>query len=315
MASSYNRYAGPSATGLKKDIVDKLHYVQTVDCVIFDTANNTVAKDGVYHYWTSTVYAKPTQNAYKRACGASLSTTFTAPTKTEHVNYIEESAVPFDVTKRAAAAAKRGGVAGVKDQWKAAKMEAAEELKYGVEYALLLGVKATGDGSTASQMDGLFTMAAAAASTGTVTSATFQASGEAQFKALLSKIRGAGGLRGKKKVALMSYDNVQRVIDGWTGRATATNDVSNGNKKIFNDVDVYVSQFGPIAVMGHDILSATDGVGIYDAEMLNLAWLYKTETIELGTTNLVEGMAALANALTLEYDKPSTLGLMKVTAS
>jgi hypothetical protein len=120
MTTSYNRYTGFSSVGNYKDIVDDLFYVNMNDTPIMDSANSIEASDYV-HYWEEVAFTAPSSNGYKRNENGSLSTTFTPPTKTERNNTVVESAVPFDLSKRAEAIAQRKGAAGVRDAWAKAK--------------------------------------------------------------------------------------------------------------------------------------------------------------------------------------------------
>jgi len=305
--ASYNRYTGSGATAVYRDIVDDLFYITQNETPIMDMAKNVEAKDQK-HEWTEVLYAAVTQNNYKRADGADLTSTYTPPAKTVFENYVEESAIPFDVSKRSAAIGKRGGYAGPNDQWAKAKTEAMVVLKDNVEWAILNGTKASGDSSNPSQMDGLLTLAE---DKGTASHTATVASGEADFRALLQTMRGNGGMRGRKKMLFTSYPNRDLIGANWKGNATETNTMSK-EAKIYADVKVYVSPHGPIMVEGHDMCADTDLV-IFDAEDLNLAWLYNTTTIELGRTGLQENVAAVANAVTLEYTKPSTLGYLEIS--
>jgi hypothetical protein len=118
-------------------------------------------------------------------------------------------------------------------------------------------------------------------------------------------------MKGKKKMIFTSYTNKDSIAKNWTGRATAINGMDS-SKKIYADVEIYVSQYGPIVIMGH-ALSGSDELVLFNGMEIATAWLYPTQTIELGTTNLVEGMAARANCLTLEYERPSTLLYMTIS--
>ena len=312
MVSSYNRYSGSASVGLYKDIVDDLFYVTENETKLMDMAKSTEAKDGIFHYWEEIKYAAVTANNYSRADGASLSTTYTPPTKTERYNYVEESAVPFDVTKRQAESAKRRGIAGVRSLWGQAKTEAMVVLKDNVEWALLNGTKATGDASTASTMDGLTTMAESLGTTATEATASFPdvTGGEAEFKSLLNSMRAAGGMRGRKKMLIVSYTNRDSISTYWRGRADDVRDLAK-DARIYADVQIYVSMYGPIAIEGHDMCSAVDMV-IFDTEDVEIAWLYRTQTIDLGRTGLQENIAAVANACTLQYNRPARLGWLYI---
>jgi hypothetical protein len=308
MVPSYNRYTNFSSVGNYKDIVDDLFYVNENDSPIMDMGGSKEARDYI-HYWEEVVYSQVTSNAYKRADGGSLSSTMTPATKTERSNYVVETAVPFDVSKRAAAIAKRRGAAGVRNAWEKAKMDADVILKDNVEYSLLQGASTSGDGSNASECQGLMVMAAAL---GTDAYNTNISGGESAFRTGLTTNRDAGGMKGKKKMIFTSYTNKDSIMKNWTGRATAINDMKPEAGKIYADVEIYVSQFGPIAIMGHSMALSTELV-VFDGMDLATAWLYPTQTIELGTTNLVEGTAARANCLTLEYERPSTLMYMTIS--
>lgn len=308
MTTSYNRYTGFSSVGVYKDIVDDLFYVNVNDTPVIDLANSIEASDYV-HYWEEVVYSAVTSNAYKRNESGSLSTPYTAPTKTERSNYVVETAVPFDVSKRAAAIARKRGSAGVRNAWEKAKTDAMVVLKDNVEFSLFRGSSASGDVvSVASECNGLATMAA---SLGTDAYNTNVSGGETAFRTGLNTNKAAGGMTGKKKMILTSYTNKDLIAKNWVGKATAVNAMAS-EPKIYADIEIYVSQYGPIVVAGHSM--ATNAmIVLFDAAKVSTAWLYPTQTVELGTTNLVEGMAAVANCVTLQYDTPTTMMYMTIS--
>ena len=310
MAGAYNRYTGSGSVGVYKDIVDDLFYVTQNETPIFDMAKSSVARDYV-HYWESTVFAAVTANSFTKADGEALSTSWTPSTKTEYSNYIEEAAIRFDVTKRAAAIASQRGYAGIKNYWTTAKFEAQTVLKDNNEFSLLNGTPASGDAVTSeSKTQGLIPMATTYGTTGYEAAATFSypTGGEAEFRTLLTNMRAAGGARGRKKMVFTSYTNKDNIGKSWLGNATEISDMVDKAQK-FADIKVYVSQYGPLTIMGHDMCSSTNLV-VFDAEDLYMAWLYKTQTIDLGRTGLQENVAATANAMGLEYRRPSTLGCL-----
>lgn len=309
MASSYNRGSGSGAVGVYKDIVDDLFYVTKREAPLMDSAKSVQASDNT-HYWESVVFGAFTSNPYKRAESASLSTTYTPNTKTEYSNIVEESAIPFDVSTRAYFIAKNKGYAGIKDMWATARTEADIELKDACEWSLLNG---TPSASATYSMQGLIPMATTYGTTSYTTTATFAfpTAGEANFRTMLNTMRGAGGVRGRKKVCLTSYTNKDSIGKSWNGNATQTQQLAEDAKK-YADIKFYVSQFGVVAIMGHDMCASTNLV-VYDAEDLAIAWLYKTQTIDLAVSSLVKGNAARANAMTLQYKNPTTLGWMSIS--
>lgn len=307
MATAYNRYTGSGSVSVYNDIVDDLFYVNDNDNLILDTARSSEAAD-YRHYWTEVVHASKTSNPYKLNENGALTTDFTPPTKTARSNWVVESAVPFSVTKREQAIAGKKSNAGVRSAWETAKYEAQVELKDGVEFSLLRGTGATGDAvSVASDCDGLMTMAS---NSGTAAYNTNISGGEAAFQTGLNTNRAAGGMTGKKKTLVCSYTNRKLIVANWQGRADAVNGMDS-DKKIYADVEIYVSQFGPIVIIGHS-MAADTGMVLYDANRLSLRWLYPTQTVEVPNTKLA-GSLAVANCLTIQYDNPSTLMYMTIS--
>lgn len=313
MAGAYNRFTGSGSVGVYKDIVDDLFYVTQNESPIFDMAKTSVARDRV-HYWESTVFAAVTGNGFTQADGATLSTSWTPSTKTEYSNEVEEAAIRFDVTKRSGAIAAQKGYAGIKSMWTTAKYEANVVLKDNNEYSLLNGARATGDAVTsASRMEGLIPMATTYGTVNAVTGTTFAypTGGETIFRNLLNSMRTAGGLRGRKKMVFTSYTNKDKIGKSWLGNATEVNAMAKDGQK-YADIKIYVSQYGPLTIMGHDMCGSDDLV-VFDSEDLYIAWLYKTQTLDLGRTGLQENVAASANAMTFEYRKPTTLGYLHIS--
>lgn len=310
MAIAYNRYTGNNSVGVYKDIVDDLFYVNVNETPIMDMSNSiesSSASDYV-HYWEEVVHGAKTSNPYKRNEGGDLSTDYTPPTKTERSNTVVESAVPFTLSLRSEAIAKKKGMAGIRNAWERAKADAMVELKDGLEWSLLNGTQASGDSvSVASECNGLLTMAA---SLGTAAYNTNISGGESNFRTGLNTNKASGGMSGKKKMIFTSYTN-KDAIANWTGRATQVQNPGD-DAKVYADIEIYVSQYGPIVIMGHTMCASTK-LCLFDAQKLSVAWLYPTQTVELGTTKLVAGSLAVANCATLQYDTPSTLFLMTIS--
>lgn len=301
--TSYNRQTNPGSISIYTDIWDELFDINLGETKLMDMGTNIEAKDQV-HYWTEKTYTKKTSNPYRRTDGAAT-TSDTPPQKEQFNNNISESAVNFDVSKRSQAISTRGGEAGVRNQYANAKTDAMVELKNAVEWDLLNGTKTDESGATPSQMDGLMSLA----STNGVSSAMGSVSGaEGGFRAFLDRIFDTGGLMGNKRMVLVSYRNKDVISSNWTGNATVVQGESK-DTTLYADVKYYSSQYGVLMIEGHRNCAETEGV-VFDADEVNLAWLYNTDVTELGLTGVQEGNLLVSNCLTLQYEKPSTLGYM-----
>ncbi len=296
--ATYNRF---NDVGVYKDIKDELYLVNPNPNYLFDNANPTVAKDRV-HYWTEVVFTKKTGNTSAIYEGQALSS-FTAPTRNERSNRVEENAVPFSVSTIKAAVAKRGGYAGMKDAILQAREEALMELKANVEYSLVNGTVVVGNASTtADKMSGIIEMASTLGTTQDL--GTDIATGEANFKTGLAACAARGGLVGKKEMLVNGADK-NIIATNWTGRASAVQTMAN-TKVIDADVQVYSSAWGPIAIKTHEFMPSNTMV-VYNPDDLNVAFLYNTKDIKLGNSGANEAILAVANACTLQYNRPSLL--------
>lgn len=314
--SGINSYTGQGSVGQYKDIKDVLYYIEGNEAPIQKMAKYTKAAGPTTHYWEELKYTNNTSNSEQKTEGQDL-TADTPPTKTERYNFVEENAETYYVSNKVDAAAKNGAFAGIKDYIRESKKQAMIELKGKLEASLLVGAGDVGSNAstpTPGKMNGLFTMALGYGSTGYIATASFGTTdGEAAFRALLNTTRAAGGMRGMKKAMFTSYAAKDLIAKNWVGNVTEVNaDASSAT--IYADVKVYSSQYGRIAIYGHDVLGTTAGadVTVFDEEELAIAWLYNTRTEPLGKTGLADKFA-VANACTFQYGKPSTLGYLIVS--
>lgn len=290
--------------GLKKVISDRLQYIQVNDTPLYDMAKSEKSSAANVDYWDQITYPTVTSNNFAVAQTTTLavSTTHVA-TETQSSNYIEEKAVPYKVSKRAYEAAKANGYAGIKDMWKEAAVRAGVLLKDAFEYAMTMGRGVTGDDTTAPTMLGLVHMAS---SLGNTVSALNVSGNESIFKAMLATCYADGGLRGKKKIFMVSYTNLDLITKNWTGRATAVDTLAK-EMKIDNRVELYVSNFGVIALTASTVIGNNHSV-VFEGDKVAKAFLYTPQTVNLGITQLVQGSAALAAGATLRYYGQACLG-------
>jgi hypothetical protein len=299
--ATYQRY---NDTGLKKSIVDEIYTVQRYDTPILDTIAKDIKISDNIHYWTEVTYADVTANTTARYEGESL-TASSAPTKTQYSNNVEENAVPYDVTTISATIAKNGGYAGVKDKIAEGRKNALETLKYNLEYSLLNGSLVNGNASdTPSKMRGLISTAETYGTALSFAGGIGTAGSEDAFASALTTARSKGGVRGKRTL-IVNYVNKNLIGKNWKGIATAVQTQSD-EATVYNDVRVYASQFGPISIVGHD-LAPNNKLVEFDADMLNVGWLYNTMDIEMAIDGLKAANMAVANACTLQYNAPTTL--------
>jgi len=313
--SGVNSYTGQGSVSQFKDIKDTLFYVEGNGTDIQRLASYTQAAGPVTHYWPELAYSQNTSNTAQKTEGQDL-TADTPPTKTERFNHLEENAESYYVSTRIQAAAQAGAVAGVKNYVKEAKKQAMIQLKGKLEASLMIGEGDPGSNATTptpAMMNGLMTVALNYGSTGYITTASFgEAAGEAAFKTVLATMRSKGGLRGNRKAVITSFYN-KDLMGAWTGIATDIS--SDASKGIINaDVKEFSSQFGRLTLMGHDVLgtAAAADLAVLDIDDLNIAWLQKTATQPLGQTGLADKFT-ISNICTLQYNRPSTLGLLIIS--
>ena len=292
----------------KKNIQDKLNYVVTVDCPMYDAGKAEKAK-GSIEYFNEVVYTAISAES-ARAEAATLSDD-TPPAESQYTHYTEINSEGWTVSTTMQSTAKNGGMVGTTDEVARLKMEALEYLKQKCEWSIVNGTTNAGANTpTARRMTGLVTWADEGYTAATASSTLGDASaGETNWKAFLIALKAAGGLRTRKKVALMSWTNKQ-TVSAWTGITDTVNADASG-KKIYSYVDLYDSMMGTIMLKGHDFMPETS-IALFDPEMLRLKFLTKTEKRKLGTTKLGDSYHYF-NEFGVQYDKPTTLGKVNLT--
>lgn len=298
-----------NAVSLKKNIQDKLHYVQTVDCPLFDSMRGGKAK-GSIHYFNEVAYVAPTASD-SRIEGYTLADE-TPPTEVQYTTYTEINSQGWTVSTTMQDGAKNGGTVGTSDEIARLKTEALEKLKMQNEWAIINGTTNAGANTpTARDMTGLIKWADSGYTANTALATLGVASaGEANWKAFLIALKAVGGLRGRKKVALMSWSNKQ-TISGWNGITDTVNADASG-KKIYSYVDLYDSMMGTIMLKGHDLYPETSIV-VFDPEIFRTMFLSNTKKRKLGTVKLGDSYHYY-NEFATQYDKPKTLGRLNLTS-
>jgi hypothetical protein len=306
---AFNTYSGPSSLGKYKDIYDELFYVNANETQLFDMSGNDSGVINSKVEWVEKIEGAQTLHQYTVYEGMSISTNATPTAKNERYNYIEEFAVPFDVTKRAAELAKNGGEAGVTNLVDTAMKEAQVKLKIANELSMTFGTLSIGNATAAgSQMDGLVTIAGTLGTDCYLTAIT--SATETTFRTALNTNASAGGLMTNKKILMLSYTHKDSIGLNWKGNATDVNSVVE-EAKIYADVKIYVSQYGPITVVGNRNFNATLSTSTYgilfEKDYLNKVWLYNSQIMDKSTNKINASDFSYINCFTLRYDKPTTL--------
>jgi len=306
MADTLNRFSGPGSVGIYNDIVDEIYDINCAETPFMDTAKGVaalVAKDFT-HSWISRVYANATTNGYKVYDGKAL-TSFTPPTDTAYSNYVEQTCVPWSIGKGMEAIIKQGGKAGVTNALTDQVTSARATLKINNEASLVNGTPVANAATTEGAMGGIVYMAQTYGSSDT-TLASISA-GETKFRTLLNTGANAGALQGNKQCLLCSHTNRDKIAQYWKGIADDVNTMAK-DKTIEGSVDFYAHQYGILTIQGHRALASDDhSLVVYDTNDLGVAWLAPTQTIDYPLATVTAASGAEYNALTLQYDKPTTL--------
>jgi hypothetical protein len=296
-----------NSTSLKKGIVDELSLIRTVVTPIWDVAKQEPVSTTT-HYWNYVKLSAPTSSNAKSE-GATL-TAGTPSTETQFTQYTEVNARTFRVNSSMESMAKNGGLVGRTSEEVRLEKEARELLKTDCEWSFLNGAGAAGDTTpTARTMKGLITIAASGV-TATAASATFSGTaGESAMEAHLIAVRAQGGLMGQKRLIYCSH-TVKSAIRKWTGIATAVQTFAP-DQKIYANVKIWESLFGPIQIEGHDLMPDTKVVTL-DPNELVIEVLTPTRKDQNAVGALFTEYA-VHNEMSIRYQPVASLGVVTLS--
>lgn len=231
------------STGNREDLMDVITRISPEETPFFSSFGKTKASN-TYHEWLTETLATPATNA--AAEGAAYS--FAVRTgRTRVGNYTQIFVTPVSVadTQRAVDAA------GIEDEFDHQMVLAMKEHARDIEIALVTGTAASGASGTARKLKGVLDYISDNVTTGTGTGS--ETLTETMFNDALEGIWADGGLLGEAVAFPNSYQ--KRKISSFT--ASSTRNVDADEKKLFNLVEVYESDFGTIQIKKHRWMTTT----------------------------------------------------------
>ena len=227
--------------GLKEDLTEIITNITPMDT--WFTSNTGSGKvSGVYHEWQTDALAAPGANAQVE--GASVSDLTVTPTERAG-NYCQIVSKTFKVANTNEAV----DAAGRKSEIAYQSEKYGKELARDIEYALLINATAaSGASGTARQLKGVLGWIATNVTTASATTVDIN---ETHLNDNLQLIWSQGG----QPSTLVCGAYQKRKISAFTGNSTRQ--VQAEDKKAVNVVDVYMSDFGQIAIRLHHIINTT----------------------------------------------------------
>lgn len=292
------------AKGNREDLTDIIRNISPEE-TWFTSNTADVNATAVYHEWQTDALRSPTANAVVE--GADVDNAAITPT-TRIGNYLQNVRREFKISDLQEMVAK----AGRRSEEAYQTTKCLKEIANDIEYALIINsAAASGASGTARQMLGVIGALTSNVTTGSGTSGITGAASaiEVLYNDNLQAIWAAGG---KPKTTLCGAA-AKRKISAFTGNNTRHNVMTDG--EITAAVDVYNSDFGPMAIRLHYILNgAASGtiLNFGDMQHFRKAWMMrpkKEETARAGSarTFFIEG------ALTLEYGAEKSAGKIVLT--
>jgi len=296
-----------NAVSLKKGIVDELSLIRTVVTPIWDVAKQKPVSTTTY-FWNYVKLTAPTSSNAKSE-GATL-TAQNPQTEVQFTQYTEVNARPFRVNSSVESMAKNGGLVGRTSEEVRLEKEARELLKTDCEWSFLNGVGAAGNTTpTARKMKGLITIAGSGVTATAAASSFSGTAGESAMEAHLIAIREQGGLMGQKRLIYCSY-TTKSAIKKWTGIATAVQTFAQ-DQKIYANVKIWESLYGPIQIEGHDLMPDNKLVVLNPDEIV-IDVLTPTRKDQNAVGALFTEYA-VHNEMSIRYQPVASLGLMTLS--
>lgn len=256
MAMSYT-YDDPSR---KEDLLDAIMNIDPVETYL--TSNlGTVTINNTFHEWLiDTLTAQSTQSGI--AEGADTTYAVGNPSRSSNITQIIEKGFKVSKTQQ------NVDHAGFSDRFAYEQSKKMKEWKNQLEFSVLRGTVASGDGSTARTMKGIKGFA----STLTTTQSGVSLS-ETQFNDYL----GNAWDNGAEIDTILVGKVLKRRISGWT--AGNTRNIDAKSAELVGRIDVYDSDFGRVKVVKHRYMTISgdtnyDLLGI-QSEYIKIGYLDK----------------------------------------
>jgi len=315
MAQVSGTFSSYDAVGNKEDLIDKIFDISPIDCPIQTTIGKSKA-NGKFHEWqTDSLSAASSSNAQIEGDEYSYS----APSATTRVgNYCQIGRKTLIVSGTQEAVAK----AGRKSELGYQAAKASKELKRDMEAAIgSNNASVAGDDTTARQSGGLRAWidtntdlgtsgADGGFSSGIVAAAT-DGTQRAFTKTIMDTVLKSCYDNGAE-IKMLSVGSAQKqTFSGFMSDSNVaqlrTNVTGNGKTSIVGGVDVYVSDFGDVAVQANRFQRARDGYFI-DPDYASVSMLRKLQVDKPAKTGDAQKYAVL-HEWTLQVDNEAAHGV------
>lgn len=256
MAKSYT-YDDES---LKESLWDVMTNIDPVETHV-STNSGTVEVSQIRHEWPNdTLTAQTSQEGV--AEGADTTYAVTNPTRAANYTQIIEKG--FEVTDTQ----KNSDQAGYSDRFAGEQKKKMKEWKNQLEWSAVRGSLATGDGSTARQMQGLQNFASTLATA---------PSGVSLSETMFNDYLGDAWDQGSEPDTVLVGRVLKRRISGFT--AGSTRNIEAKKAELVGRVDVYDSDFGRVKVVKHRYVQESgdtdNNLLAYQSDMVKIGFLDK----------------------------------------
>lgn len=269
---------------LREDLLDVITNLSPKNTQLVSGLGTSTA-DSIYHQWLIDTLGTVKTNAYPEGADVSYQN-LTNPTRLSNVTQIFQEAFQVPGTERAA------NTAGFEDRYAYEAKKAMTELANDLEYALVRGSIACGDGSTARQLRGIKN------SLSLVTSQ----SGISLTETILNDyLQNVWDVSREEVDAIYCPMYLKRKISGFT---TNTKNIQAADKRLVNAVDVYNCDAATeVKLFAHRYVTVSgdtnyDIIGINE-DYFKVAYLRKPKVEEIAKTGDADKGVVIAEA-TLE---------------
>jgi len=287
MAQPADTFSSYDAIGNREDLSDIIFDITPTDTPFLSSIAKRSASSTKVEWQTDALAAASATNAVIEGDDATTDAS-TATTRLFNYTQISDKVARVTGTQRAVNSAGRG------DEMAYQIMKRGAELKRDMESSLLANnAQVLGNDTTARETGGIGSWIATnddlggsgASPTGdgsdARTDGTQRAFAEADLKTVLAACWDAGGE--PDTIMLGSFN--KQAASAFSGGATRT--VEAGEKQLVNAIDVYVGDFGQLAIVPNRFQRARDGL-VLQMDMWELATLRDIQTVSLAKTGDTE---------------------------
>jgi hypothetical protein len=311
--ATYKTY---EAVGEREDLSDVIYNISPTDTPFMSSVGKSKATFVTHEWQTDSLAAASSSNAAVEGADAT-SATMAATTRLNNTTQISQKTVQIAGTLDTV------DKAGRKSEKAYQLSKASAELKRDMEASLLSNTaRVVGDASTARKLGGIQSWlntnsdlgsGGSAGSLGTTArgTGTDAAFSEAMLKSNVKKVFSAGG----NPSVLMVTPTQKQNVSAFSGVAASRYQVPvSGKSKIVGAADIYLSDFGELAVVPNRFMTADGGDGgevalVLDPEYLSVAYLRPFATNELAKAGDSEKTQLLVE-YTLEVKNEAAHGII-----